>query len=264
MIRKARKRGISIVWPVPIVAMLIGGWLVYKALMEKGHEITITFQSAEGLEAGKTKIKFKDVEIGQLQEIHIGRDLLHVLVKAQLDKDAAPYLTENTRFWVVRARISTGAVYGLGTFFSGAYIDMDPGTPGKAARDFKGLEEPPVVTTGLPGRPFTLQSDRKGSLEIGSPVFYKQIRAGEVVAFNVSEEEARPCSKSLSMPLTHDYVRKNTRFWNATGTHAIPVIGMLSGTLMLGETLGFQDISVLSIVVVSDGTLFLSRPASSR
>jgi paraquat-inducible protein B len=214
---ETRKRGISIVWLVPIVAILIGGWLVYKALMEKGPEITITFQSAEGLEAGKTKIKFKDVDIGQVREIHIGRDLLHVLIKAQLDKDATPYLTENTRFWVVRARISAGAVYGLGTVFSGAYVDMDPGPPGKAARHFKGLEEPPIVTTGLPGRQFILQSDRKGSLEIGSPVYYKQIRAGEVVAFNVSEDGSKIVFKIFVHAPYHEYVRKNTRFWNASG-----------------------------------------------
>jgi paraquat-inducible protein B len=212
-----RKRSISIVWLVPAVAILIGGWLVYRALMEKGPEITITFKSAEGLEAGKTKIKFKDVEIGQVQEIHIGRDLLHVVVKAQLNKEAAPYLTVNTRFWVVRARISAGAVYGLGTVFSGAYIDMDPGQPGKAARDFKGLEEPPIVTTGLQGRQFTLRSERKGSLEIGSPVYYKQIHAGEIVAFHLSEDGKNVVFTTFIHAPYYNYVKKNTRFWNASG-----------------------------------------------
>jgi paraquat-inducible protein B len=214
---ETRRRSISLVWVVPIVAVFIGAWLIYRAQMEKGPEITITFSSAEGLEAGKTKVKFKDVDIGLVDEIMIGKDLRHVVVKAQIDKDAAPYLTETTRFWVVRARISAGAVYGLGTVLSGAYIDMDPGSPGKDARHFKGLEAPPVVTTGLPGGHFTLQSDRKGSLEIGSPVYYKQIRAGEVVAFHLSEDGTKVVFKVFLHAPYHDYVRKSTRFWNASG-----------------------------------------------
>jgi paraquat-inducible protein B len=214
---ETRRRSISLVWVVPIVAVFIGAWLIYRALMEKGPEITITFRSAEGLEAGKTKIKFKDVDIGLVDEIMIGKDLRHVVVKALVDKDAAPYLTESTRFWVVRARISAGAVYGLGTVLSGAYIDMDPGAPGKDARHFKGLDDPPIVTTGLPGRHFTLQSDRKGSLEIGSPVYYKQIRSGEVVAFHLSEGGSKILFKIFVHEPYHDYVRKDTRFWNASG-----------------------------------------------
>ncbi len=214
---ETQKRTLSIVWVVPLVAILIGGWLVYKTLTEKGPVITITFKSAEGLEAGKTKIKFKDVEVGLVQDIRIGGDLLHVKVIAQIDKDAAPYLTEDTRFWVVRARISAGAVYGLGTVFSGAYIDMDPGVSGKAARNFKGLEAPPIVTTGLPGRHFTLQSDHKGSLEIGAPVYYKQIRAGEIVAFNMAEDGSKVVFKSFVHAPYHEVVRENTRFWNASG-----------------------------------------------
>jgi paraquat-inducible protein B len=148
------KKSISIVWIVPLVALLIGGWLAYKAITEKGPTITITFKSAEGLEAGKTKIKFKDVEVGQVEEIHLSPDLSQVMVTAQLTKDAKDYLSENTRFWVVRARVAGGGVSGLGTLFSGAYIGMDPGKPGKAVRSFKGLETPPIVTTDLPGRQF--------------------------------------------------------------------------------------------------------------
>ena len=94
----------SMVWLVPVVAALIGGWLVYKALSEKGPTITITFETAEGLEAGKTKIKYKDVDVGQVGSIVLAKDLAHVIVTAEMHKDAGPYLSENTRFWVVRAR----------------------------------------------------------------------------------------------------------------------------------------------------------------
>jgi len=158
----SRQRRFSLVWVVPVVAVLIGGWLVVKAFTEKGPQVTITFKSAEGLDAGKTKVRFKDVEVGLVEEIRIGEDASHVVVKAQLIKEAERFISENTRFWVVRARVSASAIYGLGTVFSGAYIDIDPGKPGRSARHFTGLEEPPIVTTGLPGRHFILESDRRG------------------------------------------------------------------------------------------------------
>ena len=56
-----KKKGFSIVWVIPLVAVIIAAGLVYKALNEKGPAITITFKSAKGLEAGKTKIKYKNV-----------------------------------------------------------------------------------------------------------------------------------------------------------------------------------------------------------
>ena len=214
---KTLKRRFSLVWVVPVVAALIGGWLVVKALTEKGPTITITFKSAEGLEAGKTKIRFKDVEIGVIEEVHLGKDLSHVIAKAQLVKEAERFLSENTRFWVVRARVSASAIYGLGTVFSGAYIDVDPGKKGKPATSFQGLEEPPIVTTGLPGRHFTLESERRGSLEIGAPIYYRQIRAGEVVAYNLSEDGTKIISKIFVNAPYHQFVRNNTRFWSASG-----------------------------------------------
>jgi len=214
---KTRRRRFSLVWVVPVVAALIGGWLVVKALTEKGPQITITFKSAEGLEAGKTKVKFKDVEIGLVEEIRIAEDASHVVVKAQLVKATERFISENTRFWVVRARVSASAIYGLGTVFSGAYIDIDPGKPGKSARQFVGLEEPPIVTTGRPGRHFILEADRRGSIEVGAQIYYRQIRAGEVVAYHLSEDGTKIVSKIFVNAPYHQFVRNNTRFWAASG-----------------------------------------------
>ena len=207
----------SIVWLVPLVAALIGGWLVYKAFSEKGPTITITFKTAEGLEAGKTKIKYKDVDIGQVESIDISEDLSHVIVTAEMGKRADKHLTENTRFWVVRARVAAGGVSGLGTIFSGAYIGIDPGKPGKPARSFEGLEIPPVITTGLPGAHFTLKAERLGSLDIGSPVYYRQIKVGQVVAYEL-EKDGTVVNIKIFIQAPHDQeVRQNTRFWNASG-----------------------------------------------
>ena len=212
-----RKKSVSIVWIVPLVALLIGGWLAYRAITEKGPTITITFQSAEGLEAGKTKIKFKDVEVGQVEEIHLSPDLSQVVVTVQLTRDTKEYLSENTRFWVVRARVVGGGVSGLGTLFSGAYIGMDPGKPGKTAHSFKGLETPPIVTTDLPGRHFMLSAERLGSLDIGKPVYFRQIRVGQVVAYELEKDGHAVDIKIFIHAPHHERVHKNTRFWNAGG-----------------------------------------------
>ena len=121
------RSGISIVWLIPIVAALIGGWIAYKAFSETGPTVTISFETAEGLVAGKTLVKYKDVEVGLVEEVVLEDDLDSVLVTVQMHKGSKQFLTEGTRFWVVRARISAGSVSGLGTLLGGAYIGMEPG-----------------------------------------------------------------------------------------------------------------------------------------
>ncbi len=151
-----RKKQLSIVWLVPVIAILIGGWLAYKGLSEKGPTVTISFESAEGLEAGKTKVKHKDVEVGQVETIRFNADLSRVLVTAELVKEAEPYLTENTRFWVVRPRVTASGVSGLGTIFSGAYIGMDPGQRRRVgAKVRRARDTHPVVTHGNAGPRFS-------------------------------------------------------------------------------------------------------------
>ncbi len=214
---QVRKRQFSIVWLVPIVALLIGGWLAYKALSEKGPTITITFQTAAGLEAGKTKIKYKEVEVGQVETINLSEELTHVVVTAEMVHGADPYLNEDTRFWVVRARVTAGEVTGLGTIFSGAYIGMDPGEGHEPKRDFKGLEIPPVVTEGLPGRHFLLRSERLGSLDIGSPIYYRQIEVGQIVSYELEPDNKTIRFNAFVNAPHHKLVYKNSKFWNASG-----------------------------------------------
>lgn len=211
------RRKFSIVWLVPLVALVIGGWLAYKAISEKGPTITITFATADGLEAGKTKIKFKDVEIGQVESIVLSEDASRVVVSAQMVKGIEPYLTDHTKFWVVRPRISGGSVSGLSTVLSGAYIGIDGSKEGVATRQYIGLEVPPVVTLGQPGRHFVLQADTLGSLDIGAPVYFRQIKVGQVVKYAMN-----PDGKSVEIKIFveaphHTQVTTNTRFWNASG-----------------------------------------------
>ena len=211
------RKSFSIVWLVPLVAVLIGGWLVYKALSEKGPSITITFNTAAGLEAGKTKIKHKEVEIGKVVSISLSKDLAQVVVTAELSKGIERYLTDKARFWVVRARIAASEVSALGTLFSGAYIALDPGKGGEPLRAFKGLETPPIATADVPGRHFLLRADRLYSLETGAPVYFRQIEVGQVESYEL-DEYSRKVDIKVFIYAPHDrLVHKNTRFWNAGG-----------------------------------------------
>ncbi|MCP5363990.1 MAG: MCE family protein [Hyphomicrobiales bacterium] len=219
-IRPARRR-FSIVWLVPLVAVLIGAWLVYETLTEKGPEITIRFDTAEGLEAGKTKIKYKDVEAGAVKSIRFSEDLSHILVTAEMAKEFSDYLTENTRFWVVRPRLTASGVSGLGTLLSGAYIAIDPASgQGASKTKFVGLEEPPVVASNVPGKEFKLKSDKLGSLSAGAPIYYRSVKVGEVMGYELSDD-----FQEITVPIFirkpfDGLVRAETRFWNVSGVDA--------------------------------------------
>jgi paraquat-inducible protein B len=211
------RKSFSIVWLVPMVAIFIGGWLVYKALSEKGPMITITFRTAEGVEAGKTKIQYKDVEIGKVESVRLSEDLSKVILTAEIVRGVKRYLTDSARFWVVRARVSAGEVSGLRTLFSGAYIAMDPGKGGTPLREFEGLERPPVITAADPGLHFLLKAEKLGSLEVGSPVYFRQIKVGQVESYGLDEYNRAVDIKVFINEPHHKMVRKNTRFWNAGG-----------------------------------------------
>lgn len=212
-----RSRRIGLVWVIPLIALAIGAWLAIKAVREAGPTITISFKSAEGLEAGKTKIKYKDVEIGKVEVIRLSPDLSHVTVSAKMVNEIENYLTANTRFWVVRARVASGEVSGLSTLFSGAYIGMDPGQPGSPRENFEGLEKPPVVTLDMPGTLFFLHATRLGSLDVGSPVYYRQIKVGQVVSHAMNADGSALEIQIFVAAPYNQFVQQNTRFWNVSG-----------------------------------------------
>jgi paraquat-inducible protein B len=215
--RVVRRERFSLVWLLPLIALAVGGWLAWKTLAEQGPTITIAFKTASGLEAGKTKVKFKDVEVGQVTGIDLAKDLDNVIVTAQLKYGAERYLTEKTRFWVARPRVTASRVSGLETLLSGAYVAIDPVTKGRSARHFVGLPEPPVITTDEPGTHFKLRSQTLGSLNLGSPVYYRHIPVGQVVHHELDEDgEAVTIEIFITKP--HDsLVYSDTRFWNTSG-----------------------------------------------
>ena len=211
-----RRHGISVVWAIPIVAALIGAFLAYKAYTGQGPTISISFQTAEGLEAGKTKIRFLDVEVGTVQSVVIGGDLKHIMVTAQMAPGADTYLRADTEFWIVKPRIGVGGVSGLGTLLSGAYIGLNPGQ-GDSARDFVGLEEPPPISANVPGREFVLTTPSLGSLSSGAPIYYRGIDIGQVMTYSLNEDATELEVTVFVKEAYQNLIRTRSRFWNASG-----------------------------------------------
>jgi paraquat-inducible protein B len=206
----------SLVWLVPIVAIAVASWLGYRALAERGTSIEITLRSAEGLEAGKTKMKHRDIELGTVEAITPSPDLSSVTVRARMNGYAKAHLVAGTRFWVVRPRLSLEGVSGLNTLISGSYIEMDPGA-GKPIRHFVGLEDPPVVSADVPGTSFVLHAQRLDSVGAGAPVSYHGIKVGEVLGYRLSDSDGRATVRVFVRAPHDKLVHDGTRFWNSSG-----------------------------------------------
>ncbi|CAN5140094.1 MlaD family protein [soil metagenome] len=212
----SERRRLPLVWIIPIVAALAALWLGYRALADRGPEITIHLKSAEGLEAGRSKIKHRDVELGTVVGLVPSDDLSSVTVQARMNGFAEPHLKEQTKFWVVRPRLSAEGVSGLGTLVSGAYIEMDPGD-GKSIKAFTGLEEPPILTPDVPGTIFEVRSPRLGSVYQAAPVIFHGVKVGQVLGYRITEDGSY-VSIQVFVQSPHDqFVREGSRFWNASG-----------------------------------------------
>jgi len=211
-----KRAELPLVWFLPIVALLVSGWLISKAMMEKGPEITINFPSADGLEVDKTKIKFLDVEIGKVTAISINDDLKTIQVSAQMSKNADDYLKENTTFWVVRPQVGLSGISGLGTLLSGAYIAMKPGD-GESKSDFVGLVTAPPIRANAEGKQFILDANNLGSLRAGTPINFHGISVGSVLNHELTKDaDAIRLTIFINKPYDQ-FVRKNTRFWIDSG-----------------------------------------------
>ncbi|MFA5939458.1 MAG: MlaD family protein [Sinimarinibacterium sp.] len=216
-VRPPRRWMPSLVWLVPIVAALIGIALAVRAVLSAGVLIEIQFNSAEGLESGKTQVKYKDVVVGMVRGISLSDDLQSVNVLVELDRKASKLAAVDTRFWIVRPRIDTGGVSGLDTLVSGVYLSLDVGQSTELQRKFVGLDTPPAVTSDQKGTSFVLHSASLGSLGIGSPVYYRRIAVGRVGAFEMNEDGSGVTMQIFVYAPYDRFVTRNTRFWNASG-----------------------------------------------
>jgi paraquat-inducible protein B len=205
-----------LVWVVPIAAAVIGISLLIRNWENAGPRITISFLSGEGVQVGKTLVKYRDVTVGRVSAVGLSADHQTVVVSADLSKDAESLLKADTQFWVVRPRIGVGSVSGLGTLLSGVYIGMNTGAATLHERHFVGLENPPALSHGPRGRELQLHAARAGSLGIGAPVYFRQFQVGRVIDENLLPDGSTRVTVFVEAPYD-GFVKPVTRFWNASG-----------------------------------------------
>ena len=208
-----------LVWLVPLVAVIIGVTLGARSILNRGPTITIYFHNAESIEANKTHIKYKDVDVGIVRRVSLTKDHREVEVTAEMRGNSGieNLLVTDTRFWVVRPRIGAAGVSGLGTLLSGAYIGMDAGRNATEKREFEGLDVQPAITADVPGRQFTLMADDLGSIDIGSPIYLRRVPVGQVLAYAM-QPDGRHIKFTIFITAPYDrFVSAHSRFWHASG-----------------------------------------------
>ncbi|MFI8579695.1 PqiB family protein [Ectopseudomonas khazarica] len=225
----------SAIWVLPLIALLIGGWLAWRAYSEAGIQVELIFASGEGIQAGKTELMYKGMAVGKVVSISLDQTGKNRGVVAQLEvnKDLEQYLRKGTSFWLVKPNVSLAGISGLETLVSGNYITFNPGD-GEASRTFTALTQEPPMSDDVPGLHLTLKADRLGSLNRDSPVFYKQIQVGRVKSYTLGDDESTVEVKVFIEPEYASLVRKHTRFWNASG---ISIDADLSGFKLRSESL---------------------------
>ncbi|HIQ14455.1 MAG TPA: MCE family protein [Leucothrix sp.] len=217
------KSRFSLIWIIPLTAALIGGWLVFKYYSERGTMITIILDDASGVEAKKTPVRYKSVQVGKVKKIGLTSDLKKVKVTAEIFPGMAKNLTANTRFWVVKPRVSFQGISGLDTLLSGVHIGMDPGNlnteddSSSILESYIGLSKPPIITSKEKGTSLTLKTSKLGSLDISSPVYYRKIKVGEVTGYHLDPDNDM-IDVSIYVHAPYDNkIKTSSRFWNASG-----------------------------------------------
>lgn len=214
-VKKGKK--FTAIWIIPIAAVLLGAWMVYHTYSTEGPEIRITFKTADGLEEGKTKIKYRNVEMGMVQKITLGDNLEGVTVVVKMRREALPLLVQDTRFWVVTAEIGGGGITGLETILKGAYIQLAPGESSSKSLDFRGLEDPPLTKVGADGIRLILVDEGASATKSGEPVLYRGFTVGRIesVTFEPLDGKFRHV---IFIDAPYDVlVNSSIRFWEASG-----------------------------------------------
>lgn len=208
---------LSPIWIVPIVAVIIGIWLVYDNYSSRGTLVTLNMESAEGIEAGSTLIRSRNVEIGRVQSVRLSDDLSHAVMTARIQPEAETMLREDSRFWVVKPRIGREGISGLGTVLSGAYIQLEPGRSEEPRREFQVSDAPPVAPAGQAGLQISLVSQLGNSLRVGDPVSYQGYTVGRVEDTRF-EPESRTMHHQVFIEEPYaQLVTDSTRFWASSG-----------------------------------------------
>src|SRR5258708_35309807 len=231
---------VSAVWIIPILAALVALAIAIQRVWSEGPTITILFDAAPGIEAGKTFVKYKDVRIGQVTAVQLSEEPGKVEVTAKIARSAAPLLVEDAQFWVVRPRIGLSEISGLATLLSGNYIGFEAGTSNNERRRFTGLEVPRIVSANAPGREFLLKASDVRWSGAGAPVYYRRVPVGQVVAYDLAPD-GKAVDVRLFINAPYDkYVSSETRFWDVSGlgisvdTRGVQIRSASPGALISG------------------------------
>ncbi|HAT49391.1 MAG: MCE family protein [Nitrospirae bacterium] len=256
------KKAISLFWLIPFVVIVVGAWLVYDTLASRGPLITITFNSAEGIEAGKTRVRHKAVDVGRVESVWLSPDFGQVELTVRLAAGMEGVLMSNAKFWVVQPRFSLQGVSGLGTLVSGTYIEIEPGNTGPLTDRFKGLESPPLVRSGTQGMKIRLTAEKLGGLAVGTPVYYLGIPAGEVLGFDLNKNKDGVIIHAFIKSPYHQLIMPNSRFWKINGidlsmnADGIRMTASSLSTLLLGGVAFETPASLENLEPPLPGNLF--------
>ncbi len=212
------RRSLPLIWVVPVVAFLVGGWLIARNSREHGPEIVIRFENGSGIEAGKTILEYKGVAVGAVQDVQLDDKLDSVLVHVQLAKNAAELARSDSEFWLVRPEIGFGGIKGLDTLLTGARLKVRPGSGGQPAKEFTALKRAPLLESSSDrGRSFILRADKLGALTPGAPVFFREMKVGFVETHKLTPDADGVLVRIRVRRPYDQLVRADTKFWNAGG-----------------------------------------------
>jgi paraquat-inducible protein B len=206
----------SFVWIIPLLAAAGVGWLIYRSVIDTGPIVTILFNDAEGLEEGKSDVKFRGARVGTVETIELSKDHRSVVVRARLDKSAADLAREGSEFWIVKPTLGAAEVKALTAIVSGNYIAVKPGA-GPAAKQFQGLSQSPVLGTNERGLKIILLSAKLGSIERGTEISYRGIKIGQVLEYELAQDSQVVRISAMIEKRYALLVRMNSAFWNAGG-----------------------------------------------
>ena len=207
----------SPIWLVPILAAFIAGWMVWQERDQSGPEITVQIKDAEGLQAGKTAVRVRNVDVGQVTQITLSDNFEAAELHIEMNAGTADMLVEDSQFWVVKPRIGRRGISGLNTLLSGAYVQLEPGESSQSRNQFTALEQPPVTDADTDGKRIVLESDSAANIVVGDSVQYRGVTVGivEQVDFSV---EARATTYHVFIKSPYDeLLTENTRFWLQRG-----------------------------------------------
>lgn len=254
-----KKRGISPIWILPLVALSIGVWILYTSYRDAGISITIHYDNAEGITPGKTQVMYKGVPVGLVEHIMVDEDLQGVTLTVKMEKKAKRGLVKDTKFWIVKPEISAGRISGLATILTGSYIAIQPGTSTDFTDSFEGLPEPPIIQPDSPGLHITLKSDALNSLQKGSPVYTRNLQIGIVKSYHLTDDHYILIDLFIEPEFSH-LIKTGTRFWNSSGIN-------FEGNLQAGFSLKMESLASLIYGGISCGTpesLIDTSPAATN